>query len=123
MKGFLSAKFNKLFMNSPIPSNVMFSSIQNNAKWKMIQQAVEKCVNFINNNEELRAVFWYTCGIDNDASLAIVALGSDVTIDKAKLNYYIIDVYPTEDDIVNPNTQIVMEYQELKLKLDQFYNI
>ena len=40
MKGFSSTKFNKLFMNGPIPSNVMVISIQNNAKSEMIQQAV-----------------------------------------------------------------------------------
>ena len=36
MKGFLSTKFNKLFMNGPIPTNVMVSSIQNNTKSEMI---------------------------------------------------------------------------------------
>jgi hypothetical protein len=52
-----------------------------------------------------------------------VASGDDITTDKAKLNYHIIDVYPTEDDIMNPNTSIGMQYQELKLKMDHFYNI
>jgi hypothetical protein len=52
-----------------------------------------------------------------------VASGDDITTDKAKLNYHIIDVYPTEDDIMNPNTSIGMQYQELKLKMDHFYTI
>jgi hypothetical protein len=110
-------------MNGPISSNVMVNSIQNNAKYEMIQQSVDNSVNFINNNDGFTVVFWYTCGVGNDDSLTGVASGDDVTTDKAKLNYHIIDVYPTENDIMNPNTSIGMEYQELKLKMDHFHNI
>ena len=66
MKGFSSTKFNKLFMNDPIPSNVKFNSIKNNATSEMIQQAVENCVNFINDNDRFTVVFWYTHGVGND---------------------------------------------------------
>ena len=111
MKGFLSTKLNKILMNDPIPSNVMVTSIQNNAQSEIIQQVVENCVNFINNNDGFTVVFWYNRGVGNEDSLTGIASGDDVTTDKAKLNYHIIDVYPTEDDIMNPNTLIGMEYQ------------
>jgi hypothetical protein len=77
----------------------------------MIQQAVDNCINFINNNDGFTVVFWYTRGVGNNDSLTGVASGDNVTTDKAKLNYHIIDVYLTEDDIMNPNTTIGMQYK------------
>ena len=88
---------------------------QSNAFWD-IEESIEAVVDFVNDNGGFTIVGWYKRGSIKDKSL--IEAGNtntnEETIASGQLNYHIVEVLPTNQELLDPNTGLGAEMHKLK---------
>ena len=65
-------------MTGPIPVNTLVSVLGHNKKSGNIEDAIQGCINFTNENDGFTVVSWYSTGEINDQSLIGLDLREEV---------------------------------------------
>ena len=113
---FSSTKFSLTYLKQRIPSMIQKSALQqSNAFWD-IEDCIEAVVDFVNENGGFTIVGWYKRGSIKDKSL--IEAGNTSTnediIASGQLNYHIVEVLPTNQELLDPNSRLGMEMHKLK---------
>ena len=71
-------------------------------------------MDFINNNGGFTIVLWYRRGAINDVSLLGQRSTEDGQIAAGNVNYHIIQISPTNRDLLDPTSRVGRVLQSLK---------
>ena len=113
MTEFSSSKFNKLFLKDHIPASVRLQCFEDETL-DGVEDAIEECMDFINNNGGFTIVLWYRRGAINDVSLLGQRSTEDGQIAAGNVNYHIIQISPTNRDLLDPTSRVGRVLQSLK---------
>ena len=88
-----------------------------------LEDAIENCVDFINDNGGFTVIMWYSRGEINDKSFIRMATQSDEgQVDAGNINYHIIPILPKNEDIPKRGNQLNTELNKFKFKFgNQLY--
>ena len=131
MNDFSSLKFSKLYMKSDIPGSCKLYSLQLTQASMNLFEAADNCIELINDNGGFVTVGWYKRGQITDKSLIAArnANGTnggnmmagannnnqeDMYVDSGDISYHIVQVLPSNQDFLDPTTELGKELEELK---------
>ena len=117
MNNFSSSKFNTLFMDGPLPPNTNVSSLEQTESAFVLEDAIENCVNYINQHDGFQVVLWFSRGEINDQSLVGLNAQEEAQVDAGRLNYHIIEILPMDFDILDRNTLFGRSLNRLKFRI------
>ena len=101
MKYFSSQQFNTLFMDAPIPPNTVITTLASD-----INESLENCIDYINDNGGFQIVLWYSRGEINDLSLVGLNAQEGAQVDAGRMNYHVVYVQPMRKKILDNSTTL-----------------
>mmetsp|Transcript_16587 Transcript_16587/g.18921 ORF Transcript_16587/g.18921 Transcript_16587/m.18921 type:complete len:375 (+) Transcript_16587:144-1268(+) len=120
MNSFSSSKFNDTFLNGPIPANTDYSTLTHNER---LNDAIQNCIELINENDGFTVVFWYNRGEMNDQSLIGLNLRDDAQqVEAGRQNFHIIQILPTNRDFLDPETFLGRTLRRVKFDVTTITN-
>ena len=128
---FSSTKFSLCYLTSRFPPAVRKSSLSqvNHLYWEL-EDCIEDVVEFVNDNGGWTVVGWYKRGAIKDRSLIESSSSNnttngnneDVTVGSGKLNFHIVELMPTNQAILDRNTDLGMGLQQQKFDISRLTN-
>ena len=121
-KNFSCTKFNLCYLTNRIPPTVRKSSRSQalNIYWEL-EIAIDDVVEFVNNNGDWTVVGWYKRGSIKDRSLIESSTSNnssnsneDATVGSGHLNFHVVELTPTNQQLLDKNTLLGAELNELK---------
>lgn len=135
MDDFSSLKFSQLYMNGDIPGSCKLYMLQVTEAAMNLFDALENCIQLINNNGGFTVIGWYKKGLINDKGL-IAPRNNNATggsgggqqsngnynnnnddaaqVDSGELSYHIVNILPTNRDFLHRHSQLGRELNDLK---------
>jgi len=122
---FSSLKFDLLYLKSHIPANIKVSALRTSDEFWDIEDTIEKVLKFINGNGGFTVVGWYKRGEIKDRSLTDAPnVDSDnMNIGAGKVNYHIVQLYPTNQTILDPKSTLGKGLDELKYDVSRIRRV
>ena len=118
---FSSTKFNRLFMDKPLPPNTMVSALEQTEATEKLEIAIDKCLDEINENDGFEVVLWYSRGEINDTSLVgLNVQESEGQVSSGKMTYHTVEIRPMNDDYTEMGCLTSVKgkrLQEMKFKI------
>ena len=75
-----------------------------------LEDAIENCVDFINDHGGFTVAMWYSRGEINDKSLiGMETQSNEGQFDSGGMNYHIIQILPTNENILKRGNQLNTE--------------
>jgi hypothetical protein len=135
MDDFSSLKFSQLYMKGDIPGSCKLYMLQVTEAAMNLFDALENCIQLINNNGGFTVIGWYKKGLINDKGL-IAPRNNNATagtagqqqsggnynnnndeaaqVDSGELSYHIVNILPTNRDFLHRHSQLGRELNDLK---------
>mmetsp|Transcript_3325 Transcript_3325/g.4653 ORF Transcript_3325/g.4653 Transcript_3325/m.4653 type:complete len:232 (-) Transcript_3325:137-832(-) len=114
MKNFSSTNFNYLIMDKPIPPNTKVTSLEQTLASQTLEEAIENCVDFINENGGFQVTLWYSRGEINDQSLIGLNAQDNTQVDSGRINYHIVSLLPMDRNLLNHTSEYGQLLHQLK---------
>ena len=106
-------------MSGPIPSNTLASTLEQSESSDAIEDALEECVDLINEKDGFTVVYWYARVEINDQSLIGLNLRDDAHVNAGRLNFHIIQIIPTNRDFKSPEKLLGIRLNEMKFDVSK----
>ena len=85
-----------------------------------LEDSIDLCVDFVNENGGFTVVVWYTRGEINDKSLIGLNTQNDEgQADAGKLNYHIVQILPTNRNFLMDGHEMKNQLNQLKFKVSE----
>lgn len=119
MRNFSSNKFNlDTFQDRPFPQNVQVTALEHTDASDALEDAITRCVNYINNHGGFTVVMWYSRGEINDTSLlGLNTQSEEAQVDSGKINYHFVQIIPFERAFLNQNSIMNRALNNLKFNV------
>lgn len=117
MKNFSSTKFNSIIMDKAIPPNTKVTSLEQTNASEKLEEAIENCVEYINENGGFQVLLWYSRGEINDQSLIGLNAQDNAQVDSGRINYHIVSIEPMERNLLKRNTEIGELFNQLQFNV------
>lgn len=132
MENYSSTQFSKLYLTSNLPPSIKIRDLRMTEEYFSLLDCIGNVIEFINNNGGFTVVGWYKRGIINDRALVgnngnnnnsnmNNSNNEEVQVDNGEVNYHIIQMQPTDHELLNPHTALGSELQELKFDVSNFH--
>ena len=121
MRSFSSNRFNlDTFQDKSFPQTVPVTSLEHTEASDKLEDAIENCVQIINDNDGFTVVMWYSRGEINDKSLiGMNAANDEGQTDSGKINYHIIQILPTNREFLKRGNALSIALNESKFKVGE----
>ena len=128
---FSSTKFSLCYLTNRIPPTVRKSSLsQANRLYWELEECIEEVVDFVNDNGGWTVVGWYKRGAIKDRSLIESSSSSnnttngseDATVGSGKLSFHIVELTPTNQALLDRNTNLGTGLAERKFDVSRLTN-
>ena len=121
MRNFSSNKFNlNTFLDKQFPQNVPVTALEHTDASDALEDSIDLCVDFVNENGGFTVVVWYTRGEINDKSLIGLNTQNDEgQADAGKLNYHIVQILPTNRNFLMDGHEMKNQLNQLKFKVSE----
>ena len=120
---FSSTKFNKLFMDRPIPPNTMVTALEQTEAAKQLDIAIDKCLAEVNENGGFEVLLWYSRGEISDVSLlGLNAQEEETHVGSGKINYHIVEIKPMNEAFSDTGcvvTELGRRLQSMKFRVGE----
>ena len=123
MDDFSSSKFTSLYLTDVLSPNVGLQSVQILTEaYFNISTSIDACVEVINENGGFTVIGWYKKGMINDKTLLGHGTGSeDIQVQNSEINYHIVEILPTNTDLLRKDSHIGRMLEENKYDVDQLH--
>ena len=101
MKYFSLQQFNTLFMDSVIPQNTAITALEHTDASNTLEDSLQECLEYINENGGFQVVVWYSRGEINDLSLVGLNAQEDAQVDSGRMNYHVVYVQPMDKTLLD----------------------
>ena len=119
MKNFSSTNFNSLVMDKPIPPNTKVTALEQTTASERLNEAIENCVEFINENGGFQVLLWYSRGEINDQSLIGLNAQDNAQVDSGRITYHIVSIQPMDTDLLDIRKEAGQLLHHLKFSVGQ----
>ena len=119
VQNFSSTNFNSLFMDRPIPPNTSVTALEQTDASAVLEDAIEECVEFINDNGGFQVILWYSRGEINDQSLVGLNAQEDAQVDAGKMNYHVVQILPLNVEFKQNGSELMTELIRKKFRVGQ----
>ena len=123
MNEFSSLKFSQLYLSGDFAGSCKLYMLQLNDRAVKLYEAVDECIDFINDNGGFTVIGWYKRGQITDKSLTSAKPSNntlnhnsndeEIHVDAGDISYHIVSVYPTNRDFLDPSKSL---FDRLKRK-------
>ena len=117
MNNFSSQRFNTYFMDRPIPPNIVVTSFENTDVGDNLEDAIEQCVDLINENGGFQVTLWYTRGEINDQALVGMNAPDNAQVDAGRINYHVVTLEPDNRSFKDSNSLLATQLKNLKFNV------
>ena len=93
-------------MDKAIPPNTKVTSLEQTNTSEKLEEAIENCAEFINENGRFQVLLWYSRGEINDQSLISLNAQDNAQVDSGRINYHIVSMEPMERNLLKRNTEV-----------------
>ena len=110
-----SNKFSKLYLTSFLPPSVTLNQLDMmTEEFHMICTAIERCVEYINQNGGFTAIGWYKNGMINDRTMTEDTRNNsnnnqanqENQVTSGEVNYCVVQLFPTNKDIFDEGSNL-----------------
>ena len=125
---FSSTKFTLLYMNGYIPGSVKVSALRmssNSDVFFDLEDSIEGVIDYVNNNGGWTTIGWYKRGVITDKTLVTSGVTTNANndsseqVDAGQLTYHVIELLPTDREILDKHSEKGQELQKLKYDVSQ----
>ena len=136
---FSSNKFTELYMKGKLPGTCKLYMLQMTEAGIGMYEAIENCIELINDNQGFTVTGWYKRGSINDKGLIAPPSSNNsngtnngpsnsnynngpevIQVDASDISYHVVSIIPTERDFLNINTQYGRQLHDLKFDASHF---
>ena len=121
MQNFSSANFSNLYLTSNLPPSVRARDLRMTEDCFNLLDHIELVVDLINNSGGFNITGWYKCSIINSRLLVSNETNScenkndeDIKVAGNEINYNIVELQPTDRDILSAETNLGRDLNTLK---------
>ena len=125
---FSSTKFSRCYLSGRIPATVRKTTLNptSDVFWAL-EDCITNVINFVNENDGWTVVGWYKRGSMKDRSLIEASNNNnsneeDTTVASGKLNMHIIELLPTNHQMMNSTTELGRNLDALKFDVGNLSN-
>ena len=104
MKKKSSQRVNSIFIDRTIPPNINVIAFEHTNVGDNLEEAIEKSIELINNNNGSEIFLWYSRGEISDQLLVRLKGQEGTQIDAGKINYNIVTIKPENIDFNDNHT-------------------
>lgn len=123
-------KFSLCYLTNRIPPTVRKNSLsQANRLYWELEECIEEVVDFVNDNSGWTVVGWYKrgaikdrCLIESSGSINTTNGNEDSMVGLAKLSFHIVKLTPTNQALLDRNTDLGTDLTERKFNVSRLTN-
>ena len=117
MKNFSSQKFNGTFIDRPIPPNIIVTAFEYTNAGDNLKEAIDYCVEIINDNDGFQVVIWFSRGDINDRTGVALNIQEGTQVDAGKITYHIVTIKPEKMNLNDNRTILSSQLESMKFKI------
>ena len=124
MNEFSSLKFSQLYLSGEFAGSCKLHMLQLNDRAVNLYEAIDECIELINNNGGFTVIGWYKRGQITDKSLTSAkqtnntlnnnSNDEEVHVDAGDISHHIVSIYPTNRDFLNPSKNLFRQLKQKK---------
>eukprot|EP00957_Ditylum_brightwellii_P133938 10213439-Ditylum_brightwellii.AAC.1 len=109
-------KFSLLYLSHMLPGTIKVRTFHVSQAYFDLKGCILKIIKFINDNGGFTVQGWLKRGIINDRSLLkLESSGGEVNhADSSEINYYFVQILPTNCNIITEGTELFNSLNDLK---------